>query len=296
MNALEVRAPAKVNLHLQVLGLRPDGFHEVRTLLQSVDLFDEITAEPAADGVLDLVVEPEGAVGCGEDNLVLRAARRLWQVAGKRPGARLRLRKRIPVGAGLGGGSADAAAALVVLERLWSLGLGPAELQGAAAELGSDVPFFLYGGTALGVGRGEEIYPLPDLPELGVLIVFPGGLVPTAEVYRRLERRLTWEAPEATVYAFAAGLAGPPRWSDLRNDLEATVVDGWPAVAEALDRLGAGGPLHRAVTGAGGAVFGVFDSPEAAELAASEGDGEWQHTGATLGRERAALTVKESEE
>jgi 4-diphosphocytidyl-2-C-methyl-D-erythritol kinase len=296
MMFLEVRVPAKINLHLQVLGRRPDGFHEVRTLLQSIDLFDVVRAAPAPEGVLELRVEPPDAVSSGEENLVLKAARRLWQESGTRPGAALWLRKRIPLGAGLGGGSADAAATLVLLDRLWSLRLGPVALHAAAADLGSDVPFFLRGGSALGVGRGEEVLPLPDLPKLGVLVVFPGQLVPTAEVYGRLEQRLTWDAPEATVYAFAAGLTGPPRWSDLRNDLQPTVVAGWPAVADALRQIEAGGPRYWAVTGSGGAVFGLFDSPEAAASAASEGGGQWQHVGATLEREQAALSVRECDE
>ena len=124
MSRQAVTAPAKINLHLRILGPRPDGYHQVSTLLQSIDLADEVSAEPAPDGVLELRVEPEGMVTSGEDNLVLRAASLLRERTGAGSGARIRLEKRIPVGAGLGGGSADAAATLVLLDELWHLQLG----------------------------------------------------------------------------------------------------------------------------------------------------------------------------
>ena len=155
-DGLMVRVPAKINIHLEVVGRRPDGFHELRTLFQSVGLWDTLCGWPAEEGLLELEIEPEGVVGSGPDNLVLRAARALWQETGRRPGARLRLaEKEIPVGGGMGGGSADAAGALMLLNQLWSLGLPTADLRRLAADLGSDVPFFLHGGFALGVGRGR---------------------------------------------------------------------------------------------------------------------------------------------
>ncbi len=293
VSALAVTAPAKLNLHLQVLGRRADGFHEVRTLLQSIDLADELVAEPARAGLLELVVEPAGLVGAGQDNLVLRAARSLQEAVGVTPGARLTLRKRIPVGGGLGGGSADAAAALLLLDRLWGLALSPAQLLSLAAGLGSDVPFFLLGGLALGVGRGEELYPLPDLPALGVVVLAPPVEVATAEVYARLAARLTWNRPESTLYAFTVGLGGFPGWSDLYNDLEPVVVEGWPEVAEGLARLRDAGGLHAAVTGSGAAAYAVFESPAAAAAAAGILPGPWRlHAGRLLSRGAARLTVR----
>jgi len=289
---LAVSAPAKVNLHLQVIGRRPDGFHEVRTLLQSVDLADELEAEPAPAGTLDLEVEPAGFVERA-DNLVLRAARALWDLVDDRPGARMRLHKRIPVGAGLGGGSADAAAALVLLDQLWSLDLDRTSLHRVAATLGSDVPFFLHGGLALGVGRGEEVYPLPDLGELGVVLAVPGVSISTPEVYRRLGQRLTWRPPDASVYCLAVGLSTEVPWKTFRNDLQPVVLEGWPQVAAAADLLRDCGPLYWSVTGSGSASFAVFSSQRAAEGAADAArDRWWVHSGTTLSRARSRPQVR----
>ncbi len=295
MAELRVRVPAKINLHLEVLGRRADGFHELRTLLQSVDLFDEIAAEAAPDGILELEVEPSGAVGADDDNLVLKAARSLWEATGVRPGAHLRLRKGIPVGGGLGGGSADAAAVLVLLDRLWGLGLDKGRLGEVAAALGSDVPFFLHGGLALGTGRGEEVYELPDLGELGLLLALPRVAVSTAEVYRGLDARLTWKTFDSSVYAFTAGRTESLPWRELHNDLQPVVVAGWREVAEALAGLSRCGGLHAAVTGSGSAVFALFADSGTAQKAAAAAAGPWQlHVGRTLRRREARLEVREA--
>jgi len=287
---IKVKAHAKINLHLQVLGKRPDGFHELRTLLQSVDLADELTAATEESGELSLAVEPGGAVSCGEENLVLRAARLLRERCGTGHGARMTLAKRIPLGAGLGGGSADAAASLALLDRLWGLGLGAPELHRLASALGSDVPFFLHGGLALGVGRGEEVYPLADLPQLGVVIAAPRVEAATSAVYGRLEPRLTWSPPDGSVYAFAAGLGGSLPWEVLRNDLQPVVVKAWPEVGEVVSHLQRCAPLHAAVTGSGSAAFALFADRESARaVAAGLGDRWWVHAGVTLGRSQAGV-------
>jgi len=294
MSRLSVSAPAKVNLHLQVLGRRPDGFHEVRTLLQSVDWCDELEAESAPVGELSLEVEPADAAPEGDDNLVLRAARCLWGRLGERPGARLRLSKRIPAGAGLGGGSADAAAALVLLDRLWSVGLAQDDLHAMASALGSDVPFFLQGGLALGVGRGEEVYRLPDLPATDVVVAVPPLSLATAAVYRRLPPQLTWRPTDVTVYAFAAGLAAEPCWDSFYNDLQSVVLEGWPAVASVVEYLRGCGPLLAAVTGSGAAAFALFRDRAGAIRAAESAPGSCRvHRGTTLGRDSARLQVRE---
>ena len=181
---MEVLAYAKVNLTLEILGRRNDGYHEVRTILQTIDLADR----------LDISKSPRLKVECdqpglsGEDNLVWRAAETLAEQAGVSPQVRIRIQKRIPVGMGLGGGSSDAATALLALDRLWELGLGREELSRAAAELGSDVAFFLTGGTALAQGRGEQVAALPPLPRLPVTLVFPATTVAnkTAGMYSRI--------------------------------------------------------------------------------------------------------------
>lgn len=269
MTALRVDVPAKVNLHLEVLGRRPDGYHEVRTLLQSVDLRDRVVVRPAPEGCVELEVEPVGAVTADDDNLVLRAARRLWEILGRRPGARIRLVKRIPVAAGLGGGSADAAAAIVLLDRLWGAGLARWRLVEVAASVGSDVPFFLVGGLCLGVGRGDEVTALPDLEPRAVVLVVPPVEVATREVYGRLEPRLTWGRPEATLTAVAAGLEREPDWSRLRNDLEPVVCAGWPDVEAARSFVAGVGAMRSGVTGSGAATFAVLAEVAAAARAAA---------------------------
>lgn len=181
---MEVRAFAKINLTLEVLGRRPDGYHEVRTILQTIDLADRLEVQPAAS----LQVECDDPTLAGEANLVWRAATNLAASRGIRPQARIRIHKVIPVGMGLGGGSSDAAATLVALNHLWGLDLPTSELAQVAAGLGADVPFFLQGGTALAQGRGDQVSPLSSLPALPLLLVCPKETIPrkTARLYSLL--------------------------------------------------------------------------------------------------------------
>lgn len=263
-----LRCPGKVNLHLEVAGRRADGFHELRTLFAAVGVWDELECETDPSGALELEVEPRGAVTAAADNLVLRAAsaaRTAWRVTG---GARMKLCKGIPVAAGMGGGSADAAAALVALAALWERPGDAPALVDLAADLGSDVPFFLVGGAAWGEGRGERVRPLADLPRFG-LVLLPGTEpVPTAEVYRRLDlERLQWR-PAAAVYDWLAN-GGELPLTACRNDLETTVVAGWPEVGSRLDALRATAPLLAQVSGSGGTVFAVY-TDEARAIAEAE--------------------------
>lgn len=278
---LQVRVPAKINLHLEVVGRRPDGFHELRTIFQSVDLHDTLEATTAGEGRLDLVIEPEGTVDAGPTNLVIRAARALWSEVGARPGAALRLHKRIPVGGGMGGGSADAAAALVLLDRLWGTDLPDGVLRRIAADLGSDVPFFLHGGLAIGFGRGEEVVPLDDLPAMGVLLILPECSVSTPVVFSKL-RAESWKRMDDTVYAGIVRRPPEIRWSAVENDLERVVCEGWPLVARALEAVRRLDPMAAAVSGSGSAVFGVFQDLEAANAAASKLDGPWRREAVTM--------------
>ena len=271
-DSLIVRVPAKINLHLEVVGRRPDGFHELRTLFQSVGLWDTLRGWPAEEGRLELEIEPYGLVGNGPENLVMQAARALWCEIGRRPGARLRLEKKIPIGGGMGGGSADAAGALILLDRLWSLGLPASSLRRLAAELGSDVPFFFHGGLALGVGRGEEVLPFDDLSPLGIVLVVPNVEVSTAEVFSRL-RLGPWKRLDDKVYAGVVDGTPEMEWSAAFNDLERVVCQGWPLVAEALDGVRRLEPLFSAVSGSGATVFGVFESLDAASRAAGVFEG-----------------------
>jgi 4-diphosphocytidyl-2-C-methyl-D-erythritol kinase len=172
---LRLMAPAKINWTLEVLDRRPDGFHNVKTILQTIDLSDSLALETAAELTLEATGEGPPPP---EENLAMKAARLLRERTGYNGGARMRLTKTIPVGAGLGGGSSDAAAALRGLDRIWGLGLPPERLVELAAEAGSDVPFFLHGGTALAEGRGERITALPDAPEAAILVVVPPLSIP----------------------------------------------------------------------------------------------------------------------
>ena len=296
---VRVSAAAKINLDLRILGQRSDGFHEVQTLIQTIDLTDEIRATVAPSDVLDLQVTPAGAVSSGIDNLIMRAAEALRRHTGVKAGARLELAKRIPIGAGLGGGSSDAAAALVLLDFLWDLHLHPFELQNLAAEIGSDVPFFLTGGLALATGRGEIVRPLPDLVDCGVVVCTPPLEVATVDVYDRFASgpRLTPRGSKATVDAFVAGLDNAGTivlpWQDLGNDLEPVVVENWPEVGRAVTALQTLGPLCAAVTGSGAAAFAVFPDLEAARDGADGLDESWNvHVGSTLGRARGRPVVK----
>jgi 4-diphosphocytidyl-2-C-methyl-D-erythritol kinase len=167
---LRLMAPAKINWTLEVLGRRPDGFHNVKTILQTIDLFDSLELETAAELTLEATGE---GLPPPQENLTMRAARLLQERTGYSGGARMRLTKTIPVAAGLAGGSSDAAAALRGLDRLWGLALPHERLAEMAAEVGSDVPFFLRGGTALAEARGERITPLPDAPRTAILVVVP---------------------------------------------------------------------------------------------------------------------------
>jgi len=288
-----VSVPAKINLHLEILGRRRDGFHELRTLMQSIDLFDSVAAEEAPPREITLEVDPAGAVTGDEDNLVLRAARALAEEAHVEMGARLLLSKRIPVGGGLGGGSADAAATLVVLDRLWGCGLDELRLHRLAAGLGSDVPFFLHGGLALGIGRGDEVFPLADMEPVAVVVAAPRVEVSTARVFADFNARLTSERQEGTLYAFVVGLHGRFDWREMSNELEGAVIDGWPEVGEGLRVLRSSRPIHASLSGSGAASFAVFDNQETARRAASDLPADWfVHVGSTLGRRSARLTIR----
>jgi 4-diphosphocytidyl-2-C-methyl-D-erythritol kinase len=253
-------APAKLNLFLHVMGRRVDGYHELQTLFQIVDLADELEVAPRRDGLLVLAGSPPGVAP--EEDLVMRAARLLRTQAGEpRLGARLELRKRIPTGGGLGGGSSDAATALVALDALWGLDLGTARLAELGLTLGADVPVFVHGVTALGRGVGERLAPC-ELPPLWFAIVWPGVATATREVFQAPE--LTRNSAEITM----PGLLWPG-WAagrlPGRNDLEPVVVRRHPEVAAALAWLGTRGAAR--LTGSGACVFAAFASAAAANAA-----------------------------
>ncbi len=265
---LTLRCHAKINLGLRVLGVRQDGYHDVRTVLQVIDLHDTLQVSPARKLALEIGYEwADGSrqeIPADASNLVLKAAAALRKpMAGR--GAAFRLTKRIPAGAGLGGASSDAAAALLALDRLQGLSLGPSDLHRAAASVGSDVPFFLYGGACLALGRGEEVYPLPDGPALDLVVAFPGEGLATEEVYRAWDSLLTSSGNVSKVNDFAPWClvlrGGSP---GVANDLEAASLEVRPSLGRLRGVLDAAGATAVSMTGSGSAFYGVFTGAEAA--------------------------------
>jgi 4-diphosphocytidyl-2-C-methyl-D-erythritol kinase len=278
---VSVRAFAKINLGLKVLSRRPDGYHEIRTVYQTVDLHDRLTVSLAPgrrDGGLILEADSP-AVPAGRENIVCRAWE-LWRRARNFAGsARVRLEKRIPVGAGLGGGSADAAATLLGLERLTADRLPALERLRLAARLGSDVPFFLWGGRGLGCGRGEEVYPLGDLPRRHCLLVFPGFPVSTAEAYARLDsgRRLTNRGRSLKMNTFGAWSPfSLENWGPAENDFERVVFARWPGLARVKQQLIRAGAETASLTGSGSALYAVFVSARKLQDACGEVPAGWK--------------------
>ena len=283
MADLVVSAPAKINLHLEVLGLRPDGFHELAMLMQSVDLCDRLVLTPTADAAISLDCDRADLPTDGS-NLIVRAAELLRSRSGlPELGVHLQLQKRIPIGAGLAGGSSNAAAALVGLNALWGLGLQPVALSELAAELGSDVPFCLEGGARLCFGRGERLEPLAAPPtELGVLLVkHPAASVSTPWAYgrcRELRRAAYLELEEEFEQrrqalrqgALIAALRSQSSWPLLRNDLQAVVEPEIAAVRQGLTLLRqAPDALAVAMSGSGPTCFALFSSRDGAAAAAA---------------------------
>jgi 4-diphosphocytidyl-2-C-methyl-D-erythritol kinase len=268
MPALVLPACAKVNLDLRVLGVRPDGYHDLRTIFQTLALHDTVTIR-AAEGPLTITTS-DADVPTDQRNLAWKAASLLWRLgAGGRGEPRdvhVHLEKRVPAQAGLGGGSADAAVTLLGLARLWQLDLGIVELSRIAARLGADVPFFLVGGTALGLGRGDDIYPLVDLPRSWVVVVRPRFGVSTVEAYG-------WYDEDARPLREPSGRPAPSHWPawahGLRNDLEPPVARRHPTVDRIRRALQARGAAVAAMSGSGSAVFGVFTAQEPARQAAA---------------------------
>ncbi len=264
MATLRLLAPAKVNLTFEVLGRRDDGYHEVRTVLQAVDLVDELTFNPA--DALTLDVEPLGSAPT-EGNLVLRAADALRAATGTRAGAAIALTKRIPAAAGLGGGSSDAAAALLGLRRLWGVDIDDAALHEIAASLGSDVPFFLRGGTALGTGRGERLQALPAPREPHIVILEStdeAAAGKTARLYALLEAR--HHAPDAPAADEVERRlrAGDPLGDALHNAFDDVAGEAFPHHMAQREMFLGDGARGVHLAGAGPAQFALFaDEAEA---------------------------------
>jgi 4-diphosphocytidyl-2-C-methyl-D-erythritol kinase len=270
MKSVRVPAFAKVNLCLDVLGRRPDGYHELRTVFQTISLFDTLDLELQKKPTIDLHILGDASLSGvpSADNLVYRALRGLATALGLSQGVRAVLTKRIPVGRGLGGGSSDAAAALIGLLKLTGQRIEPARLMELASGLGADVPFFLRGGRALGVGRGDEIYPLPDVDRRHLLVVSPHDIaVPTKDAYGWLSRELTNGDIPNKLLRFCA-LCWSPQGGALSNDFEAAVFPRYPRLAAIKRELLQQGAAEASLAGSGSAVFGVYQNPAKARRAA----------------------------
>jgi 4-diphosphocytidyl-2-C-methyl-D-erythritol kinase len=254
---LVLNAAAKINLTLEVLGRRTDGYHEIVTVMQTVDLSDRLAVEDA--DVLELRTTASDVPTDGT-NLALRAAAALRDGAGVSRGARITLEKRIPVAAGLGGGSADAAAVLVGLNRLWGLRLSSAHLAEVAVTLGMDVPFFLHGGAALGTGRGERLEPLATCA-LALVLVNPRVAASTAEIYGGVKPEMYSDGGRSRGMAAALRSRQPSRVAaTLGNALERVAAPRYREVEQMESALLAAGALGAAMSGSGLTVFGVARS------------------------------------
>jgi 4-diphosphocytidyl-2-C-methyl-D-erythritol kinase len=259
--SIRLRAFAKINLGLRILAERPDGYHEIRTIYQTIALHDrlEISLLKVGEGIRLECDNPE--IPSGRGNLVYRACD-LWRHArGFRGGVNVRLEKMIPAGSGLGGASSDAATTLEGLERLTGEKLPPRLRFSLAAQLGSDVPLFLLGGRVLGCGRGEDVYPLPDLPPRKCLVVFPGFPISTAEAYREAGLRLTSKGKVRSINDVGAWPQFPLlNWGPVENDFERVAFAKWPELARLKRHLIRAGAETASLTGSGSAVYSVFES------------------------------------
>ncbi len=272
---IRLRAFAKINLCLHITGKLPDGYHELRTVFQSISLHDSLEMEKIPSREIKLEIASANAdrrqfsVPADASNLVWRAMEAARREIGAGHGFRARLTKRIPVARGLGGGSSDAAAALIGALKLARRDVRLPRLLELASSLGADVPFFLFGGRALGVHRGDEIYPLPDLPVAQtVLVVSPREIgVSTRDAYTWIDERLTTRAATPKMWSFCA-LCWSRQGGGLENDFEAAVFNRHPRLGQIKRKLLQEGAAEAALAGSGSAVFGIFRNPAQARRAA----------------------------
>lgn len=260
---IAVSSPAKVNLHLRVLRRRPDGYHDIATLMQKISLQDAMVFSPREEGI---VIKCPGFPGLeNENNIVYRAVKALFAATGYQAGVEIVLQKAIPIGAGLGGGSSNAATTLVTLNDLLHLGLSREELMKLGARLGADVPFFIYGNRAWAFGIGDRLEPADSLPPLWFVLVNPCFELSTARVYQGLNLTLTNQIINYSI----------PRFSTitdvvegLQNDLEKVSLALYPVLQELKDRLMGVGARGALMSGSGPTVYGVFDREREALQAA----------------------------
>jgi 4-diphosphocytidyl-2-C-methyl-D-erythritol kinase len=291
----EVRIPAfaKINLRLDILGKRADAYHELRTIFQTLSLHDDIRLHTSKRPGISLTIHGNTALASEpvQKNLVYRAVdavKRKLKIGG---GVEIQLKKRIPAGGGLGGGSSDAVAAMLGYLQLVKKKLAAAQMMEVAASLGADVPFFLFGGRALGVNRGDEIYPLQDIPKMYLLVVVPRDIrVPTPDAFRWVNAKplgLTKPAIDPKLLQFCA-LSWSARGNGLSNDFESPVFRRHPRLGQIKRVLLQKGATEASLAGSGSAVFGVFPSPAMARRAAVGFPHDQTFVCETLSRDRYA--------
>jgi len=291
---IQAKSYAKINLGLKILGRRPDGYHDIWSVFQTISLHDIITFEKRSDQKLILRCS-DPAVPSGDRNLIVRAAKLLRRrilekgVEPKSPmGATISLDKMIPMGAGLGGGSSNAAVALRVLSKLWSVkNLDKDDLKALAESLGSDVPFFLQGGTCLVTGRGEQVSKIDPLPKLFLVVIYPGVNISTAWAYSRLSLSLTKRPKYSKIKK-----DGVMTWRHLgdvkrimANDFEPLILSHFPEVAKAKSDLKSWGAVKALLSGSGSSVFGLFPDAASARRA-------WHGLGRLWPQSFLAATIK----
>jgi 4-diphosphocytidyl-2-C-methyl-D-erythritol kinase len=259
---MKIKSFAKINLGLEVLRRRPDRYHDIRTLFQTVGLADAIDLEPTTDGVVKLEGD-DPSIPWDRTNLVFRAARLLQDRSGTSAGVRIRVAKNVPPGKGLGGGSSNAGLTLYALNRLWGLGLEAEALAELALRLGSDVPYFLEGGLCLGEGRGNVLTPLADLPPLPCVLAFPPYQIMTAEIYAGVDPSLTSGGKDSKIMRFLE----TRDYGLLENDLESVIFRRHPELGGLTEFFRDHGAALSLVTGSGSAVFGLFSDRETARAA-----------------------------
>jgi len=264
--SLRLRAFAKINLCLHVLGRRPDNYHELRTIFQTISLHDTLTLSIVPKEGISLEVN-DAALPAGAENLVWRAIAAMRNELKLGFGVHAQLEKKIPVARGLGGGSSDAAAALIGMLRLTKMNVPLERMMEIGASLGADVPFFLFGGRALAVNRGDEIYPLPDTRKQSIVVVSPRDIgVSTKDAYQWISAELTNRTEPPKIWGFCALCWS--RQGRVANDFEQPVFSRHPRLKEIRDGLLERGAADAALAGSGSAVFGIFRNPARARRAA----------------------------
>jgi|Deesub1362A_J573_1020465.scaffolds.fasta_scaffold00101_27 4-diphosphocytidyl-2-C-methyl-D-erythritol kinase len=259
---MRLLALAKINLGLEVLGQRRDGYHELRTLFQSISLADEIEITERTDGRI-YVSGDDPSISWGEDNLIFQAALKMQKMSTSTRGVEVRVKKRIPPGSGLGGGSSDAAVILMALNLLWKLRLPLEELTRIGQQLGADVPYFFHGGLCLGEGRGDFLQPLPDMAERAVLLVLPRWTISTRWVFQHLVVTLTSAAKVSKINQFLKD----NNLAVLANELEETVFSRYPQLRKIKEAISETEAELSSMSGSGSVIYGLFrDKKTAAEV------------------------------